>query len=167
MPFPGGQLAEPIGGWLFWSAPLRCLPEQKAVPVPQEGAAAVGGPCMCFLWFTVHLYCVLAPLGCLVLGQWRALGSGARVRACSLFPTDHPVLAVWAVFGSMDGPGIGIRASHAFPFISSATCMSRAPAFLSWCLSACPQCQRDVLSISSALPTQLSSPCVYGGSDLF
>lgn len=64
---------------------------------------------MCFLWFIVHFYFVLTPVGCFLLGQWRALDSGSRVRVC--FPDYAAVPAVWAVLGSMDDPGVGFSTS--------------------------------------------------------
>lgn len=43
--------------------------------------------------------------------QWRALGSGPVSEPALCSPQTIVVPALWAVFGSMDDPGIGIRAS--------------------------------------------------------
>lgn len=147
------------------SASLGCPPRQNSVPLPQEGAAVVGEACTCLLWLLVHLYSVLARSGAFA-GSVDSFGSMflcqpalCSPQTLSLSQLYGPCLGLWVILE------LGSELLS-FPFISSAICTSGASHFLSWSLPACPQCQGDVLSIPTALPT-FSSPCVYGVSDLF
>lgn len=156
---------EPIRGWLLW----ECIPEissqAESCSFASGAPAAVGETWTCFLWFMVHLYSVLTPLGCLLLSQWRGLGSGSHIRVSSLFPTDHvTVSAVWAVFVSMDDPGTSLMHFLSSPLPSAChehqiSSLGGNPLLF---LSSCLQCQCDVLSASTALLTQLPSPSVSG-----